>query len=366
MDGRVAAGCMTGTSIDGLDVALVEINGRGLGICASIKRCMSFPLGRLAVRLRRMAQGCPMRAKEIAAIAHELGLLHLKALKELICGDKVDLIAVHGQTIFHDPPLSWQLINPATVAYGLGIPVITDFRAADLALGGQGAPITPIADFLLFSSMIESRSIVNLGGFCNLTLLPKISKNRRGNLHTFIKKIRGQDVCACNQLLDSIARASFNMPFDRDGKHASIGNIKTKPFESLVYSLEIQSKGKRSLGTDDGLAAWFKRYRKGYSPEDLARSACAAIALTIVHRSEAADRIILAGGGVKNHTLVEEIRHYSNAPVELSDERGVPATHREAVAMAILGALCQDRVPITIPEITGVGFSPISGAWIKP
>lgn len=366
MDRRVVAGCMTGTSIDGLDVALVEINGHGLGICASVKRCMSFPLGQLGIRLRRMAQGCPMRAKEIVSIAHEFGLLHLKALKELICQDKVDLIAVHGQTVFHSPPLSWQLINPAIIAYGLGIPVVADFRSADLALGGQGAPITPVADFILFNSTKEDRCIVNLGGFCNLTLIPKISKKRGVGLHTFIKKIRGQDVCTCNQLLDSIARASFNMPFDMDGEHASSGNIKTKPFESLVYCLEIQSKANRSLGTDDELATWFNLYRKQYPPEDLARSACAAIALTIAHRGNGSERIILAGGGVKNRTLVEEIRHYSKAPVELSDERGVPAIYREAVAMAILGALCQDRVPITYPEITGVGSSPISGIWIKP
>ena len=365
---------MTGTSIDGLDTALVAINGKGLEMTVSVKRCLSRPLGELALNLMDMAHGKPMTAKQTTSIARDLSLLHLNTLKKLVCDEQLDLVAVHGQTVVHKPPLSWQLINPAPIAYGLGAPVVSDFRAADLALGGQGAPITPIADYVLFRSATDTLGIVNMGGFCNLTLLPKISETKTEHPQSITEQISGQDVCVCNQLLDSIARALFKMPFDKDGTYASTGHLRTKPFEDLVSCLEKQSNSTRSLGTGDELADWIERHHNQYRPEDLARSACAAIASTIAQQSNSVDRIILSGGGVKNLTLVGEIQNRSNVPVELSDTRGIPSTYREAIAIAVLGALCQDRVPITLPHITGsslptiTGTSslPISGTFIMP
>lgn len=357
---------MTGTSIDGLDAALVSIEGEGLNMRPSVKRCLSRPLGGLAGPLRCIARGAHVSAREITTIARDLALLHLETLRTLVNGNRPDLIAVHGQTVFHAPPLSWQLINPVPIAIGLGAPVVTDLRAADLASGGQGAPITPIADLVLFRSHSEALSIVNLGGFCNLTLLPRITEDSPEGIETLTGRIIGCDVCACNQILDAMSRELFNTPFDVDGGHATAGRLQVEPFKALTALLETQSNGGRSLGTGDELAAWVSPYRNRYPPEDILRTACSAIASTIVSASGQADRIILAGGGVKNQTLVKEISSRSSVPVELSDTMGVPATYREAVAMAILGALCQDRVPITLPQITGVHTPPISGIWILP
>lgn len=351
LDIRLIAGCMTGTSLDGLDVSLVEIGGRGLTIKASIVRSLSLPLGELTEPLRRLSLQEPMTVGKIAEVARNFGLLHLEALRELLDDQKANLVVIHGQTVFHKPPLSCQLINPAPVANGLGVPVVYDLRAADLAAGGEGAPITPLADFVLFRGDNETRCVVNLGGYCNVTIIPNIT---------------GRDICSCNQLLNRIAGEFFQEPFDKDGLHASQGKVQAEPYKALIRLLNDQAKSKRSLGTGDEPGEWLKEYLGNYKAQDIARTACAAVAETIVNSCKSADRLILAGGSVKNRTLVNEIQHYAGVPVSMSDEFGVPAQYREAVCMAVLGALCQDRIPITLPQVTGVDNPPISGSWILP
>ncbi|NQU05113.1 MAG: anhydro-N-acetylmuramic acid kinase, partial [Calditrichaeota bacterium] len=233
-----------------------------------------------------------------------------------------------------------------------------DLRAADLAGGGEGAPITPLADYILFRDTKETRYIVNLGGFCNVTALSQ------GLL--LENKISGKDLCACNQLLDKIAANFFHKPFDTNGFQAKHGSVQSESFEKLLELLTSQSNAKRSLGTGDEIAAWIRRFSSRHIGADIARTACAAIAETIMNYCESADRIILAGGGVMNKTLLREIRKRFDIPVDLSDEHGIPAQYREAVAMAVLGALCQDRVPITLPDVTGVEEAPVSGCWVMP
>jgi 1,6-anhydro-N-acetylmuramate kinase len=381
---------MTGTSLDGLDVALVAITGRGLAIQAEVKRCLSRPLGRLAPRLRRLAEQERMSAGEIAALARDFALLHLAALRELAGRRRLDLVSVHGQTVFHAPPLSWQLLNPAPIAAGLGVPVVHDLRAADLARGGQGAPITPLSDYVLFRAPGRARLVVNLGGFCNVTWLPpaphrspplrirggqgecrgRLPRTPNDSAHEeALGRIAGGDVCACNQLLDALAREIFRKPYDNGGRRAAKGRVRAAPFRALLELLSAQARGGRSLGTGDELRGWLARFAGRHAPEDLARCACAGVAETIVRRGATlgrADELILAGGGARNATLVREIRARAGVPVMLSDACGVPAAYREAAGMAVLGALCQDRVPITLPRVTGVRGAAIAGSWILP
>ena len=359
---RLIAGCMTGTSIDGIDAALVEVTGRGLAMEASIVRTVSRPLGGSAEGLRRFATGEPASARQIATLAREFALLHLDALRELIGDAKVDLVAIHEQSVFHDPPISWQLIQPAPIASGLGVPVVFDLRAADLAAGGQGAPITPLADYVLFRHPCESRAIVNLGGFCNDTILPAAT----GPIESQIGSIRGGDVCACNQLLDAVARTLLDCPFDADGQHAATGRVQPGPRQALDELLGEQTASGRSLGTGDELGEWIERYRREFSGSDLARTACEAVADTIRRQVRDADRVLVAGGGVRNRVLLAALSAPGGPPVELTDDRGVPADYREAVCFAVLGALCLDGVPITLPRVTGVGAPPIAGAWVHP
>jgi anhydro-N-acetylmuramic acid kinase len=353
---RIIAGCMTGTSIDALDIAVLRIRHFGLRMHAVLEATSTVPLGKLAAPLRRLAGQQPMPASEIAGIQRAFALLHLEALRPLHERHKLQLISVHGQTVYHAPPDSWQLFQPAPLAHGLGLPVVCDLRAADLANGGQGAPLTPLADFILLRHGSEDRAVVNLGGFCNLTRLPGGQD---------IDRISGADVCACNQVLDAVARAVLDAPYDRDGHTAMQGHPDERAAEQLGTLLRRQARSGRSLGTGDECATWVERHR-ALGPADLAATACAAVAATIAKAAAGTSRIILAGGGTRNRRLVLELTARSNCPVVLSDDLGVPTAYREAMAWAVLGALCQDRHHIALPQVTSGERPAIAGLWCLP
>ena len=219
----------------------------------------------------------------------------------------------------------------------------------------------------MFRSIKERRCITNLGGFCNITWIPGGSGVQPGEdqLTGWITHLYGKDVCACNQLLDRISRDLTDSPFDEGGALAAAGSVIPTLFDELHKLLLDQAKQERSLGTGDELAFWVARYKSNFPPNDLARTVCASIAATIASPGPV-DRRILAGGGVNNKTLVAEIIKRSKCPVSLSDVFGVPVSYREAVAVAILGALCQDRVPITLAQVTGAIPPPVSGSWVLP
>ena len=372
---RRVVGCMSGTSIDAIDAALVAIDGRGMEIRAVVERCVTHPLGSLVEPLRDLASLEPISADRIAKLARDLALGHVTAIRNVSRTNRIDLISIHGQTVFHAPPVSWQLLAPAPIAEAFAVPVVCDLRAADLAAGGEGAPITPLADYILFRSSDEARAIVNLGGFANYTLLPR-SRATAEQAAEDVEAIRGGDICACNQILDRIARDDLGKPFDADGQHAATGRVVPEIRDSLVTVLRSQAADKRSLGTGDELAGWIERHRPDCRGEDLARSACEALSIVITgsideaagkHGLKPIDRLLLAGGGVKHRVLLASLTENSRAKVALTDAYGVPATHREAAAMAVLGALCQDRVAITLPQVTNVRRpAPIAGAWIYP
>jgi anhydro-N-acetylmuramic acid kinase len=373
---RRIAGCMTGTSLDALDVALIEIQGTGLELRASVVRCLTHPLGELTESLRALAAQEPVPAGRIADLAHRLAALHVHALRELLGKETVHLIAVHGQTVFHSPPVSWQLINPAPIAHAFGAPVVFDLRAADLAAGGQGAPITPLPDYLLLRDPQETRAVVNLGGFASFTLLPAEGAAGSGAVSCATSLIGGGDICACNHLLDGVARAVLGRPYDEGGRSAAHGRVLEPLRKELGALLAQQAAQRRSLGSGDELADWIERNRNRAAAEVLARTVCDALAATIVEvvsalarpvSARGIERWLLAGGGVQNSTLVSALRKYARAPVEATDAHGLPARYREAAAMAVLGALCQDGVPITLPQVTGVPApAPLAGTWLYP
>jgi anhydro-N-acetylmuramic acid kinase len=360
---RLVAGCMTGTSIDSLDAALVEVSGHGLEMRARFLRAVTRELGPLKPRLRELADQHPVTAAEIASLSHDFALLHAQALKELCAaeGRRPDLVCIHGQTVFHKPPLSWQLMQPGPIAHALRCPVVYDLRAADLAAGGQGAPITPIADYILYASPEEPRDIVNLGGFCNITHLPQ----RTGS--SDLAQIRGQDVCACNQVLDAVSRATTGEPFDDMGMLAMTGDPDPRALNDLMALLQRQSQSGRSLGTGDELLSWIEAEKSRHSAQNLAATAAQAVGRTIARHLPHAT--LLAGGGARNNGLVMAIKvHASGHIIEATDSAAkVPGPYREAACFAILGALCQDRVPITLPQVTHVQApAPISGHWVLP
>jgi anhydro-N-acetylmuramic acid kinase len=238
---------------------------------------------------------------------------------------------------------------------------VTDLRGADLVGGGQGAPVTPIADWVLFRDAQEDRCIVNLGGFCNCTLL------RSGESP---ENIKGFDVCACNQVIDAAARAGINAPYDGGGTAALNGCVDETAFDELTGILGEQSSQHRSLGTGDEAWRWVEHWRPKMVGDDLCATAVASVAETIadsIRKHQIADEgsIALAGGGVHNAALVRAINSHLPNRVETTEALGVLPEAREAACFAVLGALCHDGVAITLPNVTGGRCDLLSGSWIN-
>lgn len=355
---RHVIGCMTGTSIDAIDAALVRIEGTGLELRSTFIKGHSRPFGTLVDPLRRLATQTPLTAQHIADINHRFSLALADAINELrrTSNTDIDLVAVHGQTVYHAPPVSWQLVNLPLIAHRTGLMTVGDLRQADLAAGGQGAPLTPLSDWVMFRSRDESRAIVNLGGFCNATLLPRGD----GPVPAFL----GCDVCVCNQLLDRIARERFQCAFDRDG---SIAASATPDADASANLLDRMTRlaSRRSLGTGDELVDWLLDYAR-VPGRVLAASACDAIAQRITLAVRDADRVILAGGGTRHRALVNAIATKLERPVSTSADLGVPIDMREAAGWAVLGALAVDGTPLPIKHVTGAHANVRAGVIAPP
>ena len=333
---RIVVGTMTGTSMDGVDAAKVRIDGFGESMSATFLQLESSALGDAKKELLKLAS-TGGTCEEMDNAANVVGEITATTISKLDL-DTVDLIALHGQTIFHKPPKSIQLINPKPVTNTFPCTVLTDPRQRDLKLGGQGAPITPLADWVMFRSAKESTAIVNLGGFCNITVLPE---NCQPN------QIRGFDVCCCNLLLNAIAMERLGAEYDMNGDTALRGKVDETICNALFESLSEQAQTGRSLGSNDDLGEYAIQIGKSSTTEDLLASAVKAIGACISGSTDA-QCILLAGGGIRNKALFNSIEN--DGTTELL---GVPTQAREAMAMAILGALAQDGVSITLPSITG-------------
>jgi len=348
---------MTGTSLDAVDAALLAAEGEGLGLRCEVEGFASAPLGDLAGPLRSLAEGRPVAAGEIADAALRLGELCALVGTQVADGRAPDVCVAPGQTVHHAPPLSWQLVNPWPVNRALGCPVFFDVRSADIAAGGQGAPITPLADWVMFRDPDRSRAVVNLGGFCNATTLPAGCTP---------DDVRGMDICVCNQLLDRAARRSLERPFDDQGEHASRGTVQAEPAEELQTILEAQTDTGRSLGSGDEAFAWLDGHAGSLRPDDLLATAAAAIGDHIGGVCAAllpGARLILAGGGVRNRSLNDAIG--AHGPASSSADLGIDPQHREAAAMAVIGLLALDGIPFTLPQVTGrTQELKTEGAWI--
>lgn len=378
---RWVVGCMTGTSLDGLDAALVRIDGRGLSIRGSLAAQVSLPLGDLGAQLRSIAEGAAVTAAQLRRAAARLGRLHVHAVAHLAqrTDRDIDLVVAHGQTIWHGPGehLSFQLFDPWPVVRALGVPVVHDLRGADLVAGGQGAPITPLADWLLMRDNRRHRVVVNLGGIINVTDLPPRSDP---------DDVSGEDIGPCNLLLDGLVRRLLpGRDYDDHGELAARG----RPFDGVTQILRTSPffarPRPRTTGREDFSQRWLDELLAamrqmwggragGDEGPDILASAVHGIADLIVddlnarRRENAGLEVVLAGGGTHNLTLMDAIttRLGRGATVLTSDELGVPVSMREAMAMATLGALAADEYPITLPQVTGARTTGRPGVWVYP
>lgn len=397
---RHVVGCMTGTSLDAIDAVLTRIVGSGLEMTAEFVGAVSVDLpDDLRATLLAMANGEPHPSLDYARAARYVGVFHAEAVAELIkahghaaeASGGIDFVVPHGQTIWHAPDdaVSWQLFDPWPIVRTLKLPVCYDLRQADLVAGGQGAPITPMADWFLYRD--KAGVVLNLGGVANATKLFRKESQPTG------WHIRGFDIGPCNLLLDYFCRQLTGMRYDRDGEVAAKGNIEVTEradgtpdgmyFDILSGITPITSEEK-SFGREDFtekmLGDLLQQVRGESPPEDILRSTVEAVAQqcgSVCCMSSGGD-IVLAGGGARNKTLVKAITDYVEGyevyeqetdtyrpypgKVVLSDDLGIPAEAREAMGFAVLGALSQDGVPITLPAVTGAESPGVAGVWAYP
>lgn len=368
---RLIAGCMTGTSLDGLDASLVEVSGEGLAMRAKLVGTVNLGLDELAEVLAPMAEGRPHPPMDYLRAARRLGELHALALERLCreylpADGRLSLIAVHGQTIWHAPEkgVSWQLLDPQPIVSRLGVPVCFDLRQADLIAGGQGAPITPISDWVMFRHPDRDRLIVNLGGISNVTHLPAGGSP---------KQVQGADIGPCNLLIDGVVRRLYpDRRFDTDGRIAKDGRIDLEVFGLIERHPAITGQATRSLGREDFTDSWISdlvdNLLDRLCPADIVASVVDAVARLIARSPLAkAHDVVLAGGGARNPVLVGRLQErLAGRAVMLSDELGVPVEARESAGFAVLGALSRDGVPISLPGITGADVPGVAGHWVFP
>ncbi len=354
---RWVVGAMTGTSLDGLDAALVRITGQGLAMQAEHVQHVSLSLDGLREDLAALASGEAHEPIAYLRAARALGERYADTVTELQRDHAVDFAVCHGQTIWHAPGsegggVSWQLFDPWPIVKRCGVPVCYDLRQADLIAGGQGAPITPIADRVLFGGPGRT-CVVNLGGIANVTWLEG-------------ERFGGQDVCPCNLLIDGVVqRALPGQAYDQDGEF-SAGPWDPEAVDTVVHAMQAVAEGHLTLGREQASASWLEGLMAGLTVQGEAAVSAAVRAVAgflSAHLAERRpERVVLAGGGAYNRTLVSAIREgLPEVSVLTSAELGLPVEAREAVCFAVLGALSQDGVPITPTPSAGR-----AGAWVYP
>jgi anhydro-N-acetylmuramic acid kinase len=361
----IAIGIMSGTSADGMDAAAIEIGDGArptITLLAHVAR--DHPDG-LRYRILAAGSGAPLPAHDIAILHAELGTAYASLAREIVTliGRQPACVAVHGQTIAHHPAehATLQIGDASRVALEIGVPAIDDFRSADVALGGQGAPLVPFADHLLFASLAPV-AVLNLGGIANVTLIPT---GRQEDVSAF-------DTGPGNMVIDQLARKGGH-ELDRDGAAASRGHVHDVALKNALAHPYFARPAPKSTGREDFGAPFAQQLladvkATGGSLDD---AIATATALTVESVARAlADgpwrELLIAGGGARNTTLVDRLRARTRLHIRLTDELGIPAEAREAVAFAVLGAARLRGEPNTLPSCTGASRAVSAGAIQQP
>jgi len=353
MSERFIIGLMSGTSADGVDGALVKLTGHGASIRAELIDAHVFTYSRtLQQEILDARQSATVSLQTLARLTRELTLAHAHCAAALIkrFDGNVTAIAAHGQTMFHAPPLSIQLFDPSLLAYACGADVVSDFRRADLAAGGQGAPLVPFADWVLFRSH-EARTLVNIGGISNVTVLPRNST---------LDEVRGFDTGPGNCVSDHLMRDHGGV--DTDGDLASRGTVNEASVRRFLACDYVTRPAPKST---DG-PAMIDLFNRAIAPDlslpDRLATAAKITAECIVSQTPPG-KLIVAGGGVYNRAIMHHLA--SRRAVVTTDALGVPAQSREAIAFAILGAMTLDNTPANIPTVTGAREKVVLGSMTR-
>ncbi len=363
---------MSGTSADGVDAAVVRLDDTSGRLEAELLFHDTRPYPR-AVRERVLA-AASATAPAIAELDFLLGGLFAEAALHAVQGAglaraEVDLIGSHGQTICHAPPRrdapgsTMQIGQAAVIAERTGLPVVSDFRVRDMALGGQGAPLVPLADHLLLGRAGETRVLLNIGGIANLTA----SNGRREDLIAF-------DTGPGNALLDALVRLASHgaEAFDRDGARAARGHVDERLLAELLSHPFFAQAPPRSADRDTFGAPFARRLLAEHASlplEDVLATAAAFTAESIARAIRGLpapftriDRVIASGGGVRNAALMAALRsRLAGVPLEESGAYGLPPDAKEAVAFAVLARETLLGRPGNVPAVTGAARPAILG-----
>jgi anhydro-N-acetylmuramic acid kinase len=376
------AGIMSGTSADGIDVAVVRIvPGRqrpNLTLLAHEGFAFPAPLRRAVLAAMNAAS---ISTAELARLNWRLGLAYAEAISATVerHNVKLDLIGCHGQTIYHQPQAvsyagrrfacTWQLGEATVIAASSGVPVVSNFRPADMLAGGQGAPLVPLLDYVMFADTKRGRVLQNIGGIANLTAIPAGAT---------ADAVIAFDSGPGNMVIDWLAQKLFNKKFDSNGSIAARGAVLapvlTKALRNPYFKLTPpRTAGREQFGRE--YAAQFLAACQRYSgkPEDALATATALTAETIENgykdfarramKSHPVDYIV-SGGGARNATLMAMLaRRLSPLGCELatSEQFGLPAEAKEAAAFALLAWQTWHHLPGNVPKATGASRPAILG-----
>ncbi len=370
---------MSGTSLDGIDAVLLRVHGIGADTrfreLAYLER--PFPR-RLRDLLLRNSVPDTSRVDEITRLTMALAMAYADAVRALarnagIPLSAIDLIGSHGQTIHHLPfpakvagrvvRSTLQIGDPSALAALTGVTTVGDFRLADMARGGQGAPLVPSVDWIIFRSPNKNRLILNIGGIANLTAVPKDAA--RGDVVAF-------DTGPGNMVVDALTRRFFHAPYDHNGRIANGGAVSADLLRFLMKHPFLRTSPPKSTGREvfgEEFVRHLLAYARPYEPADIVATA-SAFTVTAIHdayrrfiaRRMAADEVIVSGGGARNQFFMSElVRLFAPARVRTGDEVGVSSDAREAISFALLANETVHGRPGNLPRVTGADRPVILG-----
>ncbi len=364
-------GLISGTSADGIDVALTRISGAPPALAIELILHRTLPY---APELRAEIFACfrpeSGSVDRLCRLNAALGEAYAAAILQVIAEagltpEQVDLIGSHGQTIWYDPPQNGArgdylaLGDPSTIAERTGITTIGNFRARDLAAGGRGAPLISYMDWLLFRHPSQPRAIQNIGGIGNVTALPPLNDSHSAPL-TF-------DTGPGNMIIDYCAERATNgaWHYDVDGQLAARGKVHSELLFSLLahpylHQPPPKATGRELFGVQFGAQLWERATALGLPPEDIVATATAFTAQSIVQAyrdwlPRPPQEIYVSGGGAKNPTLLAMLQAgFMHARVQPHEALGVPSLAKEAMLFALLAYETWHGRASSLPALTGV------------
>jgi anhydro-N-acetylmuramic acid kinase len=371
--------------MDGVDAALVELSGPHDKPRVRLRAFVSAPYPRaLRDRILRVAGGAPTPAGEISQLNFLLGELFAEAALALCRRGKVsprrlEVIGSHGQTIFHQGALTLeagrriastlQIAESAVITERTGVPAVADFRTADMAAGGHGAPLVPMVDYLLLRDEREGRVALNVGGIANITVIPANAKP---------ENVFGFDTGPGNMVIDALVRhfTRGRENYDVGGRLGTRGKVIEPLLAELLRLPFFRRKPPKSAGREQ-FGDWFVKeffLKRRAKHADLLRTATELTARTIAQALERSvfprvkiHRLVVSGGGAHNRLLMRRLREsLPQLAVCLSDQYGLPVDAKEAIAFAVLADRTMHGLPGNLPSVTGAERPAILGKIVLP